>query len=166
MRLKLFILAAAVFSVTTMQAQEEKKQFNLNAADGIVYYDLETNQPVAKTNKAWDISFSKTAIQLNSAEGKVEAQLVSGTNFDKLTKAPTTGFKKDSAGSSAIQSGSGNGWYSYNMEDHTIQPIADRVIVVKTTEGKIVKLAITSYYKDQKDFNPGGYYNFKYSFIK
>lgn len=166
MRLKLLILAATVFSTTTIQAQEEKKQFNLNAADGIVYYDLETNQPVAKTNKAWDISFSKTSIQLNSAEGKVEAQLVSGTNFDKLTKAPTTGFKKDGASSSVIQGGSGNGWYNYNMEDHTIQPIADRVIVIKTTEGKVVKLAVTSYYKDQKDFNPGGYYNFKYSFIK
>lgn len=165
MRFMLFAFATILLT-NTAQAQEEKKQYNLNAADGIVYYDLETNQPVAKTNKAWDISFSKTSIQLNSAEGKVEAQVVGGTSFEKLTKAPASGFKKDDANSSAILGGSGNGWYSYNMEDHTIQPIADRVIVIKTTEGKIVKLAITSYYKDQKDFNPGGYYNFKYCFIK
>ncbi len=166
MRFTLFALAAILLTSTAAQAQEEKKQFNLNAADGIVYYDLETNQPVAKTNKAWDISFSKTAIQLNSAEGKVEAQIVGGTSFEKLVKAPTAGYKKDGASSSAIQGGSGNGWYNYNMDDHTIQPIADKVLVIKTTEGKFVKLSIISYYKDQKDFNPGGYYNFKYSFIK
>lgn len=166
MRLKQLMLAAAILGVTTAFAQEEKKQYNLNAADGVVYYDLETNQPVAKTNKGWDISFNKTSIQLNSAEGKVEGQVVSGTSFDKLTKAPAAGFKKDGASASAIPGGSGNGWYTYNMDDHSIQPIADRVLVIKTTEGKIVKLAVTSYYKDQKDFNPGGYYNFKYSFIK
>jgi hypothetical protein len=164
MRFTLFVLGAVMLANTT-QAQEEKKQFNLNAADGIVYYDLETNQPVAKTNKGWDIAFNKTSIQLNSADGKVEGQIVSGNNFDKVTKAPASGYKKDGA-TSVIPGGSGNGWYNYNMDDHTIQPIADKVLVIKTTEGKYVKLAITSYYKDQKDFNPGGYYNFKYSFIK
>lgn len=165
MQFSFFVLAALLLT-TAVQAQEEKKQYNLNAADGIVYYDLETNQPVTKTNKSWDIAFNKTAIQLNSADGKVEAQIVSGSNFDKLLKAPAGGYKKDAAGSNAIPTGSGNGWYNYNMEDHTIQPIADRVLVIKTTEGKYVKLVVTSYYKDQKDFNPGGYYNFKYSFIK
>lgn len=63
MRFMLFAFATILLT-NTAQAQEEKKQYNLNAADGIVYYDLETNQPVAKTNKAWDISFSKTSIQL------------------------------------------------------------------------------------------------------
>ncbi len=144
--------------------QETKTIKNLNAIEGLVYFDLDKGVQTNATDPNWDIAFHKTNIQLNSEKGNVSGQILSGSSFDEVKKAPTAGFVKDGK-QAAVPGGSGNGWYIYNMEDHTIQPISDRVILVKTSDKKTVKISILSYYKDMAEHNPGGYYNFTYAFL-
>lgn len=145
-------------------AQEFKKITNLNAATGTVYLNLASGKEVSadKANTSdWDLSFAKTTIAVNE-KGKVTAQVVQST-FDALKKAPASGYRADTEESRAIPTGSGNGWYNYNMEDHTIVPITDRTIVVKAGDGKKYKIKIISYNKDQKSFESTGYYSFEYT---
>ncbi|HMR90707.1 MAG TPA: HmuY family protein [Chitinophagaceae bacterium] len=165
--MKPMMLLAALLSAAFLhgEAQNIKTVNNLAAAEQMVYFDIDKGQIVAAADAGWDIAFHKTSISVNSEKGNVSAQVVAGTSFDKLAKAPATGYIKDGK-QTAVPGGSGNGWYVYNMDDHTIQPIADRVIVIKTTAGKTAKLAILSYYKDQADYNPGGYYSFQYAFFE
>ncbi len=117
------------------------------------YFSFETGAVVdaskAETNE-WDIAFIGTTIYVNggtSGPGVGAAQIVSGT-FESVTKAPESGYKQDSEAGYAIPTGTGNGWYSYNMLTHVITPIAGKVIVLKTAKGKYAKLEIISYYKD------------------
>ena len=82
-------------------------------------------------------------------QGGAAAQVVEGI-FDELLVAPDAGYLQDNKNTPAyaIPTGSGNGWYSYNGATQVISPIAGRVIVVKTTEGKYAKLEILSYYQN------------------
>lgn len=116
------------------------------------YFSFETGTEVdaskAETNE-WDIAFSGTTIYVNggtSGPGLGGAQIVSGT-FESIVTAPESGYKQDADGTYAIPTGSGNGWYSYNMLTHVITPIAGKVILLKTAKGKYAKLEIISYYK-------------------
>ncbi len=156
----------AVFIISGAFGQESRTISNLNASGGIVYFNLGTGKEVAadKANTAdWDLSFAKTTIAVND-KGNVTAQVVAST-FEALKKAPANGYRQDTEESRAIPTGSGNGWYSYNMEDHTILPIPDRTIVVKAVDGKKYKINIISYNKDQKLFESTGYYTFRYAAI-
>ena len=165
--MKRWIWSAALLTMITTEtvtAQTVKTVNNLAAAEQMVYFDLDKGQTVSAADAGWDIAFHKTNISINSEKGNVSAQVIEKTSFDKLNQAPASGYIKDGK-QTAVPGGSGNGWYLYNMEDHSIQPIADRVIVVKTSAGKTVKLAILSYYKDQADYNPGGFYSFQYAFF-
>ncbi len=157
-----FSLLSMLLAITTY-SQEPQTIYNLNASGGTVYFSLASGKETGadKSNTpAWDISFAKTTISVNE-KGKVTAQVVSST-FEALKKAPESGYRPDTDESKAIPTGSGNGWYHYNMEDHTILPIADRTIVVKASDGKKYKIKIISYNKDQKLFESTGYYTFRY----
>lgn len=157
--------ALALFaSLSIANAQQAKKVELLDASSGGIYYDLEQGKSTKDKSGAWDIGFNKTDVMVNpgkDGKAKATALLVSGTSFDKLTKVPKGVFKTDAGDDTAIQKGSGNGWYQYNMEDHSITPMADRVIVVKTRSGKYVKIDIQNYY-DNKTFQ-SGFYTFRYS---
>ncbi len=167
MRFLRVILPLLILSVSyTASSQEEKTITNLNASGGKIYFNLASGKEVS-AEKAhtsdWDLSFAKTTIGLNE-KGKVMAQVVNST-YEDLKKAPAKGYRQDTEESSAIPTGSGNGWYNYNMEDHTIVPIADRSIVVKAVDGKKYKIRILSYNKDQKSFENTGYYSFQYTVV-
>lgn len=162
--------AAAVlfFYINAAQAQDVKTIQNLNASKGVVYFNLATGKEVPPDKAAsadWDLSFAKTTISVNSAKANITAQ-VTTPGFESLTKAPAAGYKKDSEEGKAIPTGSGNGWYNYNMEDHTIEPIIDRTIVIKGQDKKYYKLQVISYNKDGKAFEPSGYYSFRYAAIE
>ncbi len=111
------------------------------------------------TNDNWDIAFRGTTIIVNGGDeigiadeptrtGTGAVSTVSNT-FSAVTTFPETAtFKQDGASVYAIPTGSGNGWYSYNQTTNIISPIAGKVFVVKTHNGKYAKFEILSYYKD------------------
>lgn len=151
----LLMPAAYAFS----QTSPVKKIQNLNASDKMVYFNLEKGTEVSEADTAktgWDISFQHTGVII---QGAGEGQIVSETTFDKVDKAPSSGYKK---GNQAVPWGSGKGWYAYNMDNHQITPIPGRVIFIHTAAGKYYKLIIDSYYKDGPD-GASGNYTFRYS---
>jgi hypothetical protein len=64
----------------------------------------------------------------------------------------------------ALAKESGNGWYAYNTQTNQINPIAGKVIVVKTNDWYYAKIEIIIYYKDNDASNPanGRYYTYNY----
>lgn len=120
-------------------------------------FSFKTGAVVANADSAtaqWDLGFNGTTIITNSGTsgpGTAGAQVVNGI-FDELIAAPEDGYGTDDKttvpATYAIPRGSGNGWYNYNPATNVISPIAGRVIIVKTSEGKFAKMEILSYYKD------------------
>lgn len=110
------------------------------------------------TGENWDIAFRGTTILVNGGEASAEDQpgrtgnagayLETGVLAD-VTTVNEGGFAQDSAENGlAIPTGSGNGWYNYDPTNHTINPIAGKVLVVRTHDGKYAKVEILSYYED------------------
>lgn len=138
-------------------------------------FSFKTGAIVANTDSAtsnWDIGFNGTTIIVNnttSGPGSSSAQVVAGI-FDELASAPESGYLTDNNTTVpvtyAIPKGSGNGWYNYDVATNVISPIAGRIIVVKTAEGKYAKMEILSYYKDAPvtptSSDLDRYYTFRY----
>ena len=111
------------------------------------------------TTDNWDIAFRGTTIIVNGGAkigitdepertGTGAVSIVSGT-FASVTTFPLAAtFAQDGASTYAIPTGSGNGWYSYNSSTNIISPIAGKVFVVKTHDGKYAKFEILSYYQN------------------
>jgi hypothetical protein len=111
------------------------------------------------TDANWDIAFRGTTIIVNGGAligiadepartGTGAVSIVSGT-LSTITAIPNaTTFIQDGALTYSIPTGSGNGWYAYNQTTNIISPIAGKVFVVKTHDGKYAKFEILSYYKD------------------
>lgn len=98
----------------------------------------------------WDIGFRGTTIILNSGTsgpGNAAGQTVDGI-FEEIVEAPSDGYAVDGATKAIVGSG---GWYTYTGEaptgpKHAILPNAGKVLVLKTADGKFVKVEIMSYY--------------------
>lgn len=141
---------------------------NLDAKTKTTFFSLETGKEVKET-EAWDLAFNATTIKLNNKAAlktKVAVATLKGTSFDKVLKNSSFWFQEDTQSTSGIPTGSGNGWYTYDMGTHQVLPIADRVFVVKTTAGTYAKLAVQSYYFNQDEAEETGYYTFKYVSLK
>jgi hypothetical protein len=131
------------------------------------------------TDNSWDIAYRGTTIIVNGGAkigiadepertGSGAVSIVSGT-FASVTAFPAAStFAQDAAAVYSIPTGSGKGWYSYNADTHIISPIAGKVFVVKTHDGKYAKFEILSYYKDapasptQTSESP--YYTFNFAY--
>jgi hypothetical protein len=146
------------------------KDLNANTKS-YVYFSLASGKEVpaadAKT-KNWDIAFSKTTIATNSGtSGPGEGgAIVLEKPFDQVSDAPKDGYKTDGDAGFAIPGGSGNSWYKYDMSVHAILPIPGRTLLVKTTNGKLAKVEIISYYKGAPEDVPteeSSYYTFRYT---
>ncbi len=116
----------------------------------------------------WDLGFKGTGIIVNGGKerkGKGAACLASGV-FDAVDKVPDglTWATDEPGGKTAIPSGSGNGWYEYVFTTHEIRPLPNRVLFLKTADGKFAKVEILSYYRDVEGEtdSPGRYYTFRY----
>jgi len=119
----------------------------------------------------WDIAFKGSLIKVNggvSGDAQAEATVVTGI-FNEIDSVPDTATfntdvaDTDSSVSYAIPYGSGNGWYTFNMDTHLYSPIPGKVILIKTHDGKYAKMEILSYYKDlESTIVNGGYYTFNY----
>jgi hypothetical protein len=132
----------------------------------------------------WDIAFRATTIAVN---GGVEtgtddepvrngnaAVYISENTFAEVTQVNTTLFNQDSANGFAITPSSDLGWYNYSgfgnpnpADDNLIRPIAGRVLVFRTRDGRYAKVEILSYYENNPE-TPNGftdtprYYTFNY----
>jgi hypothetical protein len=129
------------------------------------------------TNDSWDIAFRGTTIVVNGGTaigitdeptrtGSGAVSILSNTLSAVTTIPSASTFNQDGANTYAIPTGSGNGWYNYNSTNNLITPIAGKIFVVKTHDGKYAKMEIISYYKDAPA-NPDAtalsrYFTFKY----
>lgn len=139
-----------------------------------VKFNFATGQIVTAGDN-WDIAFRSTTILVNGGvagtdqparTGVGAASVTTGTFADIISAPSDNLFTQDTATSYAIPTGSGNGWYNYNGATNVISPIAGRVIVVKTHDGKYAKMEILNYYQNAP-VNPTGtepsrYYKFNF----
>lgn len=114
---------------------------------------------ITNSETDWDIAFRGTIILVNGGEntgiedeptrtGNAGAYIANGT-MATVTSVNTTLMIQDSESGTCIPTGSGAGWYSYaGPPTHLIVPIAGKILVFRTHDGKYAKLEILSYYKD------------------
>ena len=107
------------------------------------YYDLDNNT-ASTVDGAWDIAFKRTAIKAK------EGQLVDAS-YTSYSTAPSAGYVSEDLPS----------WYDYNPSTHKVTPKSDKTVVIKTTEGKFVKLEVATFYKTTDATS--GYYSFNYT---
>lgn len=135
------------------------------------------SQNATVTDDSWDIAFRGTTIVVNGGTaigitdeptrtGSGAISIVSNTLSAVTTIPSASTFTQDGTSTYAIPTGSGNGWYNYNSTNNLITPIAGKIFVVKTHDGKYAKMEIISYYKDAPT-NPDAtalsrYFTFKY----
>ncbi|TPV35955.1 hypothetical protein FJ651_03275 [Paucihalobacter ruber] len=132
---------------------------------------------VTTSDTNWDIAFRGTTIIVNGGEslgtndepvrtGNAAAYIANGT-MASVTEVDTDLLIADSTNGYAIPSGSGNGWYLYNPQLFLVTPIAGKILVFRTHDGRYAKVEILSYYQDAPE-NPnamvdeGRYYTFNY----
>ena len=135
------------------------------------YFSFEENKVVESEDGNWDIAFKGLSIIVNSGisgEGNAEAAIVQGV-FEQYNAIPeSVELKSDTEEGLAIPTGSGNGWYNYNMTTHTVSPQPGKILIIKTNAGNYVKMEILSYYKDNPPLSevelttPSAYYTFQY----
>ncbi len=121
-------------------------------------FNFATGQ-ITTSETDWDIAIRGTIILINGGDntgindepernGIASAYITNGT-MDSVTEVDNTKLKEDAINSQAIPTGSGAGWYLYTgAPTHLITPIAGKVLVFKTHDGKYAKMEILSYYKD------------------
>jgi hypothetical protein len=120
-------------------------------------FDFASGQ-ITTSDTDWDIAFRGTSVIINGgvSSGTTDepnrtkeagAYIASGT-MATVTEVTTSSFAQDAADGFAIPTGSGNGWYNYTgSPDHLILPIAGKILVIKTRDGKYAKVEVLSYYK-------------------
>lgn len=172
---------------TAPTTSETKSVSNLSAPQtggqgqpvGGAFTKFSFSENATVTNDNWDIAFRGTTILVNGGTaigitdeptrtGVGAVSIVSNT-FAAVTTFPSAStFAQDGTSTYAIPTGSGNGWYSYNQTTNIISPIAGKVFVVKTHDGKYAKFEILSYYKDapvSPDVNSvARYFTFKFAY--
>ena len=138
-----------------------------------IKFSFETGTTTTSDN--WDIAFRGSTIIVNGGEATAADQpirtanagayIVTGT-LAGITEVNTELFTSDSSANGlAIPTGSDNGWYHYNPSTHIISPIAGKIIVVKTNDGRYAKLEILSYYQNSQpndDLSNSQFYTFNY----
>lgn len=152
-----------------------------------IYYSLDGDSvvPPTKSQSAeWDIKMAylygggKTKqidIFLNSGtvnQSGLTKGLIVDTTFDLLMTAPAdSNFKIDDQSTSgrilSIALAPPGNFFTYDGSSRTINPVAQKTLVIKTRLGNYVKLQILSIYKDQPEkptmFSEIGYYSFRYA---
>ncbi|MBZ4041891.1 HmuY family protein [Flavobacterium hibisci] len=186
--LKLSLLALVIFTAScssdddndnTIPAVETIKVSDLDASKG-AYTKFSFSENKVVTNDNWDIAFNTTTIIVNGGvkmtdaepnrTGTGAASIISGT-FASVTLYPAaSAFAQDAATVYAIPKGSGKGWYNYDINSHIVSPIAGKVFVIKTHDGKYAKFEILSYYKgapvtpDPLKTEDTGFYTFNFAY--
>lgn len=132
---------------------------NLDATGNApVFFNLAKGTVVDST-EAWDISFNRSNI---SVFGQVT---VADRKFDSVYEAPTSALASDIVGVAGFPSGA-EGWFNYDPMTHIVEPVPQRVFIVKTASDMYAKIQILGYYKDgAMGDDPGAeprFYTFRY----
>jgi len=189
--LKLTLLALVVFTASCSNDNDEipevvtEKAVNISAPQtggqgqpvGGEFTKFSFSENKVVTSDKWDIAFRGTTILVNGGAkigitdepertGQAAVSVVSGI-FSSVTTMPESAtFKQDAVATYAIPTGSGLGWYNYS--NMIVTPIAGKVFVVKTHDGKYAKFEILSYYKDAPatpvSTNEARYYTFNFAY--
>lgn len=184
--LKLSLLALFIFTASCSSDDKDNtipevvttKVSDLDASKGYAKFSFSENKVVTTDN--WDVAFNTTTIIVNGGvkmtdaepnrTGSGAASIVSGT-FASVTLYPaSSAFAQDAATVYAIPKGSGKGWYNYDINSHIVSPIAGKVFVIKTHDGKYAKFEILSYYKgapvtpDPLKTEDTGFYTFNFAY--
>jgi hypothetical protein len=138
------------------------------------YFSFEQGAAVnlsqANTN-SWDFGLRFTTFITNSGisgPGQGGVILLDAV-FDEVLEAPETGYRTDAEGELAITDGD---WYVYNAAQMEFSPIAGKVFVFRTGEGKYAKMELINVEPTDADGNvvtPPTFptlfrYNFRYVF--
>lgn len=157
-------------AVTTTDLGKGVTQVVVNASDSEkwIYFSFAKGVDVAITDEAnskeWDIAFSRNNIKSNGGEngaGGVEVAIVDGKELDEVTAAPKDGYITGKADKAQYVFAVQDGWYIYNVFDHTLTP-RKRVYIVKTATTQYIKMQMSGYYNDAKE---SGFPAFKWSEI-
>ena len=143
----------------------------MGSTNRFTFFSFKDGKQVPNSDSAsnkWDIGFRATTLIVNGGTGRAGqggAYVHNGT-FESLTAVPENAAfaVDDNANKLAIPTGSGNGWYTYG--GGVIAPTADKVLVIRTSDGKYAKVEILGYYKGGPD-GPGSesrYYTFRYAY--
>ncbi|NQY04791.1 MAG: hypothetical protein HRT68_00970 [Flavobacteriaceae bacterium] len=131
-------------------------------------FDFATGQSTTSDTE-WDVAFRGTTIIINGGQssglndepirtGDAAAYIATGTLNNINTVLPDS-FAQDGDSGLAIPTGSDNGWYNYSgSPTFLITPLAGKVLVFRTRDGKYAKMEILSYYKDAPA-NPDAFVN-------
>lgn len=149
----------------------------------IFYFSFKTNGKVDKSkllSNDWDIAFAKEYNSYISPNNGTNAQsfgfggpgrgamLIVNQAYDAVKVAPSDEeFAVKRIDASGWDSGSGNGWYFYELHTHIAVPIKNRTYILRTADGKYAKLQLISMYKGApvtvSDLNwPAPYFTFRY----
>lgn len=163
-----------LINTSTDLSQQLTKVFNLFAGNThFTLFNLSKGVIVPFADSAstkWNLGFQTTNIITNSGTsgpGKDSTQIVQ-QGFATVIEAPAKGYRVDNGTAYAVPSGSGNGWYTYDITVHSIKPTENRTIVVKTEGKNYSKIGINSYYIGAPanptflDISTARYYTFDY----
>jgi hypothetical protein len=130
------------------------------------FFRFSDSAVVSHTDSAstkWDIGFRGTDIIINggtSGPGSTAGQVVNNT-FEDITQAPEANYIADNTSGHVFAD-----WYVYNMQTHIVTSKPGYIFIIRTNDGKFVKMEIISYYKGapaQPDLTDASrYYTFRY----
>ena len=140
-------------------------------------FDFETGLQT-ESETEWDVAFRGTSIIVNGGTslgttdepertGDAGVYIFDGT-MAEMVAVETSSIIQDSSSGYAIQSGSGNGWYTYaGPPTYLINPTPGKILVFRTRDGKYAKMEILSYYLGAPEnpdafSDPSRYYTFNY----
>lgn len=139
-------------------------------------FNFKTGQ-VTESATEWDVAFRGVTIIVNGGvsqgtpdepvrSGNAAGYVATGTMAD-IVNVEESLLKGDAVEDTAIPSGSGKGWYTYNPVTHLITPTPGKILVFRTHDGKFAKVEILSYYKDSPAnpdafTTPSRYFTFNY----
>ena len=128
--------------------------FNSNAGDTVKLFNLREGRVVSIDSlmtTAWDVGFLRTTIFVNSPNkgvGQGGAFVLRNSIFDEVAEVPADSTFYDESGTiRAIPTGSGKGWYLYDMTKSEVTPKVGVVLMIRTANGKYAKMEILSYYQ-------------------
>ncbi|HEY0880250.1 MAG TPA: HmuY family protein [Archangium sp.] len=140
--------------VTATDLEGGGKRLQVDATNKMsqVYVDLDEARELkaeeAFSTNAWDLSFSRFNIAVNSGasapEGTVEVAVLKDVPSESVTQAPATGFTVDTP--DKVFNSTEGGWYFYDLGVHKLVTRAELVYVLKTSAGAYMKLRMLDYY--------------------
>jgi hypothetical protein len=120
------------------------------------YFSFKTGLTIAESDvqtSEWDFGMKLTTFIVNSGisgPGNAGVIIQDGV-FDEIAEAPESGYKIDQTGNLAIKDSE---WYVYNSSTFTFSPIAGKVFIFRTGDGKYAKMEILSATPTDSNGNP------------